>query len=545
MTSLVSSNVLRHELDNSVALAFWEAIETEVVLFVFFSMGFLTFRNVKLNNFLLSREGKPCCGEKLSAFVQDDSDDSDALRIKMIEGESQDDDEAGLCSRHHEILDDDDDDAQAARSAVCAGYQQSVPDQGGLSAFEEELAAFPTSESSGSGAKKSDDDVEVLQGRIKACLLSDEPEEAATLFSTLNTHLFPVHSLSTKASMLFSTLVKAFVQRGEALRALNFYHEHKSTREECSSLSIPCSRPAYNALIDFCARQGEMVRAAGIFRDMCELGVDPDLVTYSTLIKGHCVHGEVEEALRLFALMRQRKIGTPDAVLFNMMLDGCVRQGMRTLAEHVLHDMESSGVAPSNLTLSLLVKLYSRSGELDTASELLETLPWKYGFDVSVSIYACLIATCVSDGQLDKALGVFEVMQKAKCAADTKTYQALINGCLKEGNLEQAVRLIEDALIPGGGREDGPRIRLGLETLENALLMIGRRQRSQDLGRPLLARLEKAEVEVPERVKFSLMRATTEGGARVSRFHVRRTSDQTWRDWSSSPPKVLRVEEIC
>merc|ERR1719498_1031778 len=103
-----------------------------------------------------------------------------------------------------------------------------------------------------------------------------------------------------------------------------------------------------------------------LFRDMCERGVTPDLITYSTVIKGYCVQGDLEQAIQLFTLMRKRNI-QPDAILFNSILDGAARKQMTSLVEQVLTDMESCGIAPSNFTLSILVKLYARNHDLETA----------------------------------------------------------------------------------------------------------------------------------------------------------------------------------
>merc|ERR1719461_1435551 len=112
-----------------------------------------------------------------------------------------------------------------------------------------------------------------------------------------------------------------------------------------------------------------MTRANELFRDMTLKNVMPDLITYSTLIKGHCTRGDLENGLQLLGLMQRRGIA-PDAVFFNSILDGCAHRQMRSLTEQVLRDMEVAGITPSNFTLSILVKLYGRCGDLDAAFEV-------------------------------------------------------------------------------------------------------------------------------------------------------------------------------
>merc|ERR1719163_1195129 len=156
--------------------------------------------------------------------------------------------------------------------------------------------------------------------------------------------------------------------------------------EELKADSMTCTLVTYNTLIDACARVGEMTKAAAVFRDMCDRGTDPDLITYSTIIKGYCVQGDLEQAIQLFTLMRKRGI-KPDAILFNSILDCCARKRMRTLTEQVLHDMEEAKVAPSNFTLSILIKLYGREGDVDRAFKVVEQYPAKYGFQANVTVY--------------------------------------------------------------------------------------------------------------------------------------------------------------
>merc|ERR1719487_3193337 len=282
-----------------------------------------------------------------------------------------------------------------------------------------------------------------------------------------------------------------------------------------------CNPVTYNMLIDTYARVGDMTRVSKMFKDMCERGVDPDLITYSTVIKGYCVQGDLEQALQLFTLMRKRGI-TPDGILFNSILDGCARKQMRTLTEQVLTDMEETKVAPSNFTLSILIKLYGRLGDVDRAFEVVETYPAKYGFELNATVYTCLMATCISNDDVQRALEVFEKMKTSKCSPDSKTYVTLINGCLKKEKLEKAVELVDDAMGLGEARCSGPKAQLERESIENVLFMINRRQKSQELGAPLVERLRKAGVEVSPRASSAAGRSAAQNPGSSSRFHARR-----------------------
>jgi pentatricopeptide repeat protein len=199
---------------------------------------------------------------------------------------------------------------------------------------------------------------------------------------------------------------------------------------------------------------------------------------------------------------------------------------MRTLTERVLRDMEAAKVPPSNFTLSILVKLYGRLGDVDKAFEVVETYPAKYGFELNAIVYTCLMTSCISNDDVGRALRVFEQMKASKCAPDAKTYSTLVNGCLRKDKLEEAVQLVDDAMGLGTDAKkcDGPAAaRLDRETIESVLFTINRRQKSQELGAPLMERLRKAGVEVSPRASSAANRSAAQHVGTSSRFHARRT----------------------
>jgi len=327
---------------------------------------------------------------------------------------------------------------------------------------------------------------EVFASMVDACLASGDLDNAVFVFREMK------HVLSnfSRGAAVFAALVKACVSRKQTKLAVQIY-------EEMRDVSFTCNKVTYNTLIDALVRQGDMDKAAAVFRDMGLKGVTPDLISYATLIKGHCTRGCLEQALQLFGLMQRRGI-SPDAIVFNSILDGCAHKQMRTLTEQVLKDMETAGIAPSNFTLSILVKLYGRCSDLDTAFHVVETYPDRYKFKLNAQVYTCLMSACIANGTLARAIAVYKAMIDAGCAPDSKMYQTLLNGCLRHGDLDAAAQLVRDAL------KQGPQPCLDRDMADNVLFMITRRGRGADLGIALLQELEDAGFAVSPRVSSAV-----------------------------------------
>jgi len=352
---------------------------------------------------------------------------------------------------------------------------------------------------------------EVFSAMVDACLANGELESAVAVIREMK------HALNefTRGAAVFSALVKACVQRKQLKLAMDVYADMRD-------ISFMCSKVTYNTLIDALVRNGDLDGATAIFRDMGLNNVAPDLISYSTLIKGHCTRGCLEQALQLLSLMQKRGI-SPDAIVFNSILDGCAHKQMRTLTEQVLKDMEVAEIAPSNFTLSILVKLYGRCTDLDTAFIVVDTYPTKYGFKLNAQVYTCLMSACIANTALPRALEVYERMMAAGCQADAKMYHTLLSGCVRHGDLDAAARLMEEALDKGHSC-------LERETAENVLFMISRRGRSADLGQKLLDRCEQAGVGVSERVSgaISAGRRCEETPRPRQRNHNKGSGSGTW-----------------
>lgn len=320
---------------------------------------------------------------------------------------------------------------------------------------------------------------------IEVCLANSDLSGAASVFRQVK----PSLEGYIRAAQLFAIVVKACVQNKRTRLAMDLYEDIKGT--------FQCSKVAYNTLIDALVRTDDLGRAAAVFRDMSTRGVDPDVVTYSTLIKGHCSRGDLDQALLLLGQMQRRGI-VPDAILFNSILDGCAHQKMRSLTEQVLRDMETAGVAPSNFTVSTLVKLYGRCGDLDAAFHVFNTYPAAFGFQVNAQVCTCLMSACIANGELSKALGVYDTMRAAGCTSDAKTYKTLLSGCLRYRDLTGAVRLINEALANPADLSQVSMLDRG--TTDGILLMAVRKGHVADIALPMLGQLRGAGIIVSERV---------------------------------------------
>merc|ERR1712118_512895 len=105
-------------------------------------------------------------------------------------------------------------------------------------------------------------------------------------------------------------------------------------------------------------------------QDMKRHHVDPNIVTYSTILKGHCQAGDIQLAFATLTDMKRTTRFKPDEIMYNSLLDGCAQSNLFDEGLRLISEMQQDGIPPSNFTLSLVVKLMNRARRLDQAFTL-------------------------------------------------------------------------------------------------------------------------------------------------------------------------------
>eukprot|EP00933_Yihiella_yeosuensis_P017341 TRINITY_DN14503_c0_g1_i1.p1 TRINITY_DN14503_c0_g1~~TRINITY_DN14503_c0_g1_i1.p1 ORF type:complete len:544 (+),score=112.14 TRINITY_DN14503_c0_g1_i1:238-1869(+) len=269
--------------------------------------------------------------------------------------------------------------------------------------------------------------------------------------------------------------------------------------------------PTLRSLVIACARCGNATQAAKHFETMQALGLEPDSITYSAMIRCCCCIGDAEEGLSYLKKMLHNGL-CPDLPLFDALLQACASCNSLVLTERVLEDMQRLGIKPSNCTLAILVTLYSSRGELHRAIQAFEEMPRQYKLEPNAHAYSALIAACCNHGRPDLALQAYQEMPREICSPGARTYERLIQSCLRLGDLNKAVAIVNEALCLRSCQqidEDSAirSIHIDPKVVEELLRLAARRGQAQQLCAPLLARLRAARFEIDEALAESITSA--------------------------------------
>ncbi|CAI9117555.1 OLC1v1018958C1 [Oldenlandia corymbosa var. corymbosa] len=141
-----------------------------------------------------------------------------------------------------------------------------------------------------------------------------------------------------------------------------------------------------NALVDMYAKCSDLSAAKKIFDNMRK----KDVVSWTSIIVGMAQHGRGSEALSLYDEMISAGV-KPNEVTFIGLVYACSHVGLvergRALFELMIKDY---GMKPSLRHYTCLLDLYSRSGYLFEAEDLLKRMP----FQPDEAVWAALLSAC-------------------------------------------------------------------------------------------------------------------------------------------------------
>lgn len=247
-------------------------------------------------------------------------------------------------------------------------------------------------------------------------------------------------------AVIHCSVLKGYAQQKRFDRVWSIFNELQT--EPHLELSIV----TFNTLVDACARNREMGRIPQVLDCMVKSGIEPNLITYSAIIKGYCQDNKLDQAFELLDSMKKTTNFVPDEVMYNSLVDGCARQGLYAKGMRLFDDMLAAGVAPTNYTMSVLVKLAGRSRKLDRAFEFCHELPAKFNFRLNIHVYNNLMQACMTSKDIDRAVSVLTTMLRERVKPDQRTYRLLCIGCVEHNALEKGSAILRAACGLGAGQ---------------------------------------------------------------------------------------------
>jgi pentatricopeptide repeat protein len=198
-----------------------------------------------------------------------------------------------------------------------------------------------------------------------------------------------------------------------------------------------------NSLVDMYAKCGSMEDAQRVFNKMPSRNV----VTWNAMILGHVKCRQGQKSLELFRQMQQEGV-QPDSVTFVGVVNACASLVALEEGRSAHEQIIQSGWDLDVFVGSSLVDMYAKCGSMDDAQRVFMKIPSR-----DVVTWTSMILGRVKGGQGQKALELFQQMQKEGVQADSVTFVGVLNACASIAALEEG-RCIHEQIIESGWDSD-------------------------------------------------------------------------------------------
>ncbi|KAK0580086.1 hypothetical protein LWI29_036103 [Acer saccharum] len=200
---------------------------------------------------------------------------------------------------------------------------------------------------------------------------------------------------------------------------------------------------SFNALLGAYVNSKKCEMVVELFKSLPEkLGVEPDLVSYNTLVKAFCDMKSYDSATMLLDEMEKKGIN-PDAITFNTLLYAYYWNGKFEEGEKIWTRMLSKNVVPDIRSYNAKLEGLAVKKKTNEAIELIEEMrsktvePDTFSFN---SVFKCY----VNDGNLEELKQWYDDMEKTGCEVNRGTFGILVPFLCEKGDLEFALKLCKE-----------------------------------------------------------------------------------------------------
>ncbi|CAN0842705.1 Pentatricopeptide repeat-containing protein At2g27800, mitochondrial [Linum grandiflorum] len=177
---------------------------------------------------------------------------------------------------------------------------------------------------------------------------------------------------------LFNSIVYFLAEARKLTRAVKVFQHMRKCRNSNSRPSIR----TYNILFTAMLGRGSnsyvnhmyMDTISSLFKLMVNDGIEPDIYSLNSMIKGYVMSLHVNEALRVFHQMGVVYSCKPNSFSYDYLIHGLCSQGRTINARELFDEMKGKGFVPSNKSYNSLVSALALNGEVDEAVDCLREM---------------------------------------------------------------------------------------------------------------------------------------------------------------------------
>ncbi|KAL7103021.1 hypothetical protein ACP275_08G154400 [Erythranthe tilingii] len=203
------------------------------------------------------------------------------------------------------------------------------------------------------------------------------------------------------------------------------------------------SERSVSHLIVLYGQAGLVKDAINLFDEMPKLGIQTSVKALNSLLFSCAIAGEYGEMKRVFSDFPRKYGLEPDLDTYNTVLKGLSESGSANSAHSILAEMERKGIKPNAATFSVVIAGFYKEEKIGDVEKMIGLMK-KHGVQRGIGVYNVMMQSLCKLKRSNEAKALLDEILSKKMKPNCVTYGHLIYGFCKEGKLDVAKSLFEE-----------------------------------------------------------------------------------------------------
>ncbi|KAF3456459.1 hypothetical protein FNV43_RR01109 [Rhamnella rubrinervis] len=199
----------------------------------------------------------------------------------------------------------------------------------------------------------------------------------------------------------------------------------------------------YMKLLVLLGKSGQPHRSRQLFDTMVEEGCEPTPELYTALLAAYCRSNLIEEAFSIFNRMKTLPHCQPDVFTYSTLIKGCVDASQFELVESLYEEMDERLISPNTVTQNIVLSGYGRGGKFEQMEKVLSGMLESTTCRPDVWTMNIILSVFGNMGQIDMMEKWYEKFRNFGVEPETRTFNILIGAYGKKRMYDKMSSVME------------------------------------------------------------------------------------------------------
>ncbi|KAL9998494.1 putative tetratricopeptide-like helical domain superfamily [Helianthus debilis subsp. tardiflorus] len=220
--------------------------------------------------------------------------------------------------------------------------------------------------------------------------------------------------------------VVKFTQLLTAVSKMKHFSSCLHLFKQMCAVGVPVDKYSISIAIRCCCQMSRTNDGFALLASCFRRAVVPNVFVFSTLLDGLVLEDRILEAEILFKKLIKQKLCEPDVVMYSTMIKGLCKFGNNDIAIGLLRLMDERGCKPNTVVYNTIIDSLCKDKLIDDAYKLFKEMVSHKGILPNVITYTSLIHGLCNLCRWDEVSKLLKEMEDLRISPNFQTFSILV-----------------------------------------------------------------------------------------------------------------------